>query len=189
MDAGFLAGQFDVALGYEEYVGTGTKEQQRRWGQVYGVAGLTEGQRRLIESFRRSMKVLVISGLWCGDCVEQCPLLQRIAEANARCIELRFADRDKHRDLASRCRVNGGERVPVVLFMAEDMELCGVYGDRSLSRYRALAAKQLGAACSTGLSSVPADELAETLQDWLDEFERIQLMLQLSPRLRQLHND
>jgi len=27
------------------------------------------------------------------------------------------------------------------------------------------------------------------LQEWLDEFERVQWMLRLSPRLRQLHGD
>jgi hypothetical protein len=27
------------------------------------------------------------------------------------------------------------------------------------------------------------------MQGWIDEFERVQLMLRLSPRLRQLHGD
>jgi hypothetical protein len=35
----------------------------------------------------------------------------------------------------------------------------------------------------------PPDELAATLQDWINELERVQLMLRLSPRLRQKHND
>jgi hypothetical protein len=34
-----------------------------------------------------------------------------------------------------------------------------------------------------------AEETAATLQDWLDEFERVQLMLRLSTRLRQKHGD
>ena len=54
---------------------------------------------------------------------------------------------------------------------------------------RALAAKQLGAACPLALVPPDRDELAATLQDWLDEFERIQLMLLLSARLRQKHGD
>jgi hypothetical protein len=77
----------------------------------------------------------------------------------------------------------------VVLLLAEDFELCGLYGDRTLQRYRALAARQLGPSCPTGLVPPPPDELAATLSDWLGELERVQLMLRLSARLRQKHND
>jgi hypothetical protein len=37
---------------------------------------------------------------------------------------------------------------------------------------------------------IPGDPLlALVTQDWLNEFERIQWLLRLSPRLRQLHGD
>ena len=52
-----------------------------------------------------------------------------------------------------------------------------------------MAARQLGASCPTGIVAPAADELAATLHDWLNEFERVQLMLRLSARLRQKHND
>ena len=135
------------------------------------------------------MKVLVVSGIWCGDCVQQCPLLHRIAEANPTAIDLRLVDRDAHRDLAERIRVNGGDRVPVALFLAEDFEFCAAFGDRSLHRYRALARSQLGASCPIGIAPPDQDELAATLGDWVNEFERVQLMLRLSPRLRRKHGD
>jgi hypothetical protein len=189
MDASFLADKFAAALPYERYVATGTDEQQRRWQQVYAAARLTEAQGRLLAGFTRDMKVLIVSGVWCGDCVQQCPLLQRCAEVNPARIDLRLLDRDEHRDLAAKVRINAGDRVPVVLFLAEDYELCGVYGDRTLNRYRALAARQLGPSCPTGIVPPGPDELAVTLQDWLNEFERVQLMLRLSARLRQRYND
>ena len=40
-------------------------------------------------------------------------------------------------------------------------------------RYRARAARQVGPSCPTGIVAPGADELAATLQDWLDEFERV----------------
>ena len=46
-----------------------------------------------------------------------------------------------------------------------------------------------GAACATGIVPPDQDEMAATLADWLDEIERIQLLLRLSPRLRQRHGD
>lgn len=189
MNAQFLNAKFESALTYDAYVATGTGEQQRRWGQVYQAVALTEAQGKLIGQFVRRMKVLVVSGIWCGDCVQQCPLLERIAQGSGGKIELRFLDRDLHRDLAEQCRINGGDRVPVALFLAEDGELCSVYGERTLSRYRALALRQLGAACEIGITAPPQDEIAATLGEWVNEFERIQLMLRLSPRLRQKYGD
>lgn len=189
MQASFLAEKFAAALPYDRYVRTGTEEQQRRWQQVYEAARLTDAQKTLAAGFVRDMKVLILSGIWCGDCVQQCPLLQRIAESNPTRIDLRLLDRDEHRDLTEKVRINGGDRVPVALLLAEDHELCAVFGDRTLNRYRALAARQLGPSCPTGIVAPGADELAATLQGWLNEFERVQLMLRLSARLRQKHND
>ncbi len=189
MDATFLSQKFAAALPYEAYLRTGTAEQQRRWQQVYEASQVTPAQAETARGFARDLKVLVVSGIWCGDCVQQCPLMARIAEANPARIDLRLLDRDEHRDLADRVRLNGGDRVPVVLFAAEDFEFCGLYGDRTLARYRALAARQLGPSCPTGITAPEQGEVAATLADWFNEFERMQLMLRLSARLRQKHND
>ena len=85
--------------------------------------------------------------------------------------------------------VNGGQRVPVVVFLSEDFYECGRYGDRTLSTYRQMAASSLGAACPTG--AVPAENnlLDQVTAEWLVEFERVQLMLRLSSRLRGKHGD
>ena len=115
-------------------------------------------------------------------------MLQRIAEASE-AIDLRWVDRDEHAELAEKVKINAGLRVPTVIFMAEDFETLGWFGDRTLSRYRAMAAKNLGPACPVPGAPLPDDELAATLQDWIDEFERFQLMLRLSPRLRHRHGD
>ena len=184
-----LADKFNLALPYDRYIATGTAEQQRRWKEVYDRAALMPQQSELLGGFVRPMNVLIVSGIWCGDCVQQCPLIQRIAEGNPGKIDLRFVDRDQHRDLAEQIRINGGDRVPVSLFMAEDFQLCSAFGDRTLSRYRSLALKHLGASCPTGIGGPDPDELAHTLADWLNEFERVQLMLRLSARLRQKHGD
>jgi thiol-disulfide isomerase/thioredoxin len=189
MDPKYLADKFAHAHAYEHYVHTGTGEQQRRWKDAFDAVSLTPAQRGVVGGFVREMKVLVISGIWCGDCIVQCPMIQRIADGNRSHLNLRFLDRDGHLDLANQIKINGGLRVPTVLFMAEDFEFCGAFGDRTISRYRALAAQRLGAACPTGIVPPGAAELSSTLQDWLNEFERNQLMLRLSPRLREKHGD
>ena len=189
MDIDFLSKTFAAAVPYDEYVRGGTDEQQRRWQQVWDVAGLADDQVRLIRSFTRRLHVLVVSGIWCGDCVQQCPLIQKIAAANSNSIHLRLVDRDAHPELSAELKINGGARVPVVLFLSEDYELCSIYGERTLSRYRAIARRQLGPSCEIAIAPPDQDEMKATLQDWLNEFERVQLMLRISPRLRQKHND
>jgi hypothetical protein len=79
--------------------------------------------------------------------------------------------------------------VPTVAFFSEDFTPVLFYGDRTLSAYRAAAAAQFGSSCATGMVVPPAEALAATTADWLDQFERVQLILRLSGRLRQLHGD
>lgn len=187
MNAAYLKSKFEASLGWEAYLAT-DGEKAANWRSCYDQARLSEEQRKLVKGFVRRMNVLCISGIWCGDCVQQGPLIQRIAEANSLC-KLGFLDRDEHLDLAEQVKINAGLRVPVVLFAAEDFEPVSIYGDRTLSRYRALAAKQLGASCPLPGAAVEPKELDAMLADWLDEFERVHLLLRLSARLREKHGD
>jgi len=189
INASYLSEKFSLAFPYDLYVHTGNEEQQRRWKQVYDAAHLTATQKELVAGFVREMKILIFSGIWCGDCVQQCPLIQRIAEANPAKIELRFVERPKESELVPELRINAGSRVPVVAFLSEDREWCATAGDRTINRYRALARSRLGPLCPTGIVAPEKDELDATLADWLTEVERVQLMLRLTPRLRQKYQD
>jgi thiol-disulfide isomerase/thioredoxin len=189
INASYLADKFASGLPYDRYLKTGTEEQQRRWTQVYDAAHLNEAQKQLIGGFVREMKILIFSGIWCGDCVQQCPLLYRIAEANPAKIDLRFVERPKESELSPELRINAGSRVPVVVLLSEDNEWCATAGDRTIHRYRALASARLGPMCPTGIVAPEKDELDATLGDWLNEVERVQLMLRLTPRLRQKYQD
>jgi hypothetical protein len=43
--------------------------------------------------------------------------------------------------------------------------------------------------CRTGIVPPEQEEINATLGDWLNEVERVQLMLRLAPRLRDKHQD
>lgn len=184
-----FADWFDQALPYEEFLQRhGSEGDRRAWAAVYERVILSEAQAALVAGFPRRMKVLCLAGAWCGDCVEQCPILARIAQCNPR-IELRLLDRDAHPDAASAMRLCGGARVPVVVFLSEDGHECGRYGDRTLARYRWLAARLLGDQYPGGPAPPDDGLMAAVTQEWLNEFERVQLMLRTSARLRQMHGD
>ncbi len=187
MDARFLKAKFDAGLGWEDYLAT-DPARAANWRRVYDRARLDDGERARAAGFTRRINALTLSGTWCGDCVQQLPLLERIAEAGPALV-VRYLDRDEHLDLARQVMINAGLRVPTVIFAAEDFEPVSVLGDRSLHRYRAVAAKKLGGACPLPGAPVDEDELRATLRDWLDEVERVHLLLRLSTRLRQKHGD
>ena len=184
----FMSDAFAQGLPFDQYIASGTPDQKLRWMQVTDAIKATEPQLSLFSTFVREMKVLIISGLWCGDCVEQGPMAHILAKLSDK-IELRYIDRDTIGELRDHVKVCGGTRVPVAVFMAEDFAHCSTFGDRTLTRYRAIQEKQLGTACSTGLFLPPEEELTETIQDWANEFERVQIMLRLSTRLRTKHQD
>jgi thioredoxin-like negative regulator of GroEL len=184
-----LKREFDRAGSYDSYLQSATPDQRRSWDAFHTKVTLTSAQRSLLASFTREVKVLVLSGTWCGDCVQQVPMFDHIAKASNGRIDLRVGDRDVHAELSEAVKICGGRRVPTVIFMNEEFEFIGLYGDQVLSRFRAKAAKTLGASCPLPGADVPADEIAATIEEWIREFERAHLLVRLSAKLRQKHGD
>jgi hypothetical protein len=116
-------------------------------------------------------------------------MLQRIAEACGPEVELRLIDRNASAELTDELRILGAMRVPMVVFLSEDWFEVGRFGDRLLTAYRAKAAREFGPACDSGIVAPPADQLAAEQEEWVGIFERMLLMLRLSPMLRERYGD
>ena len=181
--------RFAVAHPYEAFLENyGTPPQKDRWRAVRGEVKLTDPQKELLKGFKRELNVLVLAGVWCGDCSSQCPIFESFAEI-APVIRVKYIDRDEHAEVQKLLQINGGNRVPIAIFFSEDGSEVARYGDRTLSRYRQLVHDQVGESCSTGLAIGSDPLFVKVTQDWLDQFERAQWILRLSPRLRQKHKD
>lgn len=180
---------FAEALPYEAFLDRfATPAQRQRWDAMHVRFSLSAAQAGLLGGFTRRMPVVCLAGAWCGDCINQCPAFDLFARASS-AIDLRFLDRDALPEVRDALMINGGQRVPVVVFLSEDWNEVARYGERTLSIYRKLAADQLGPSCPTGLVP-PADEAIQTIAaEWLAEFERAHLVLRLSPRLRARYGD
>lgn len=182
------AAKFDAGLPYADFLKKyANPDQLRRWNDFHATVVLTPQQTALLQNFGREMKVLVVAGAWCGDCVNQCPIFLHF-EATQPKIQVRYFDRDDSPDLTAELQTCGGARVPTVVFLSEDGHVCGRFGDRTLSKYRSMMTTYAGPACPSGLS-IDGSLTEAVVQDWLNEFERIQWMLRTSSRLRQLHGD
>src|SRR5947209_7722008 len=131
--------------------------QKQRWRQVREQVTLTPSQRELLGQFHRTMNVLCLAGAWCGDCINQCPIFEHFAAA-APVVQTRYLDRDEHAEVQRALQINGGNRVPVVVFFSEDGFEVARYGERTLSKYRQMIRDQVGDLCSTGIA-LPGDTL------------------------------
>jgi len=188
-EAAFLKTHFEQALPMESFVSGLDLTERGPWHQRYEQLEITSAQQDVLDSFTRRMKILCLTGPWCGDCALQGAALAKLSHACTDFIDLKFLPRDESwAELIVSSMINAGTRVPVTWILAEDFEPCARIGDRTLSRYRSMARKALGPE-SNVLTSPPEDPVQEVLQEMLDEIERVQWMLRLSPRLRERHGD
>jgi thiol-disulfide isomerase/thioredoxin len=181
---------FQNGLAYDDFLLHYASETEKvYWQHVYDSVEIAPHQTQLLQSFVRKMNVLCMAGTWCGDCAAQCPIFRRFEQnANSK-IVFRLVDRDTDPCLAEKLRICGSPRVPQIVFFSEDGLLVGSYGDRTLSKYRELALP-LGRVASLTVDSRPGvNSQSAVIQDWLNEFERVQHLLRLSPSLRQKHGD
>jgi thioredoxin-like negative regulator of GroEL len=181
-----FAESLECSIFLERY---GSETQKAKWASIQQRVTLTAAQMQLVEGFTRRLPVLCLAGAWCGDCIEQGPILEAIARANPKAIDLRFLDREAMPEVTAELSICGGHRVPTVVWFNEDMQELARFGDRVLSKYRKLAADQLGPSCPTGLVPPDASLLSTMTAEWVDLFERAHLIARLSPKLRERHQD
>ncbi len=191
---GFWRDTFAGALPYAEYLATGPENHRKRWLSMERQVQVGGAQQQRLSQFTRRMNLLCYSGIWCGDCVRQGPILHHLAAAanavtRTQVVDLRFAERIDDSELADELRILGALRVPVTVCLTEDFFEVGRTGDRMLVTYRRKAQRELGAACDVGLVPPPEAEVATEVEQWLDHLERMQWMLRLSPMLRARHGD
>jgi len=179
---------FEQALPYEQFLERyGLEDARARWDRQLQRIALNEAQQRLLHALQRDVLLLCLASAWCGDCAAQVPILARFAEESER-VRLRLVERDSLPQLRDMLLINGGRRIPVVVFLSEDGHEVARYGDRTLSRYRYLARAELGEAIA-GAPQSEQELLDAMIQEWLNELERVHWLLRLSPRLRRMHCD
>ncbi|MSR53197.1 MAG: thiol reductase thioredoxin [Gemmataceae bacterium] len=184
-----LFDKFAIALPVADFLAKyGSPAHQARWKTTLDAIQLNDAQKHLLGSFKRDMNVLVLAGAWCGDCSGQCPIFDRFAEA-APTLKIRYLDNADHEDVQEVLSINGGKRVPVAVFFSEDGFEVLRYGERPLSKYRQMMKDSAGDSCPTGIGTSKDPLLVQVIQDWLNEFERVQWILRLSGRLRKMHGD
>ena len=184
----FFKSYYEKSVSYKDYVKTGTPEQNEKWQNFEQKIVLSNLQVNRVKSFKRKINNLVMSGVWCGDCIRQGPMFRAIELANP-IINFRFIDNRENPELLEELKINGAQKVPVIVSLSEDFYELSRFGDRHLSVYRRKAAQEFGAACDAGIIAPENNELELEVNEWIDYFERIQIMLRLAPALRERYGD
>lgn len=179
---------FRLGVPFQQYIQTGSPADNARWSRSLEAIQLQPAQSALLAGFTRKMQLLCLSGIWCGDCARQCPIIHKLA-SQSELIELRFVENVGVPELADELRIHGAARVPVLVCLSEDFFEVARFGDRPLATYRQKAGLESGPACAIGGGSAGDSNLNLEIQEWLDVLERAQLILKLSPMLRARYGD
>jgi len=184
----FWRKHFEASLELDPFIKSGKPEEVKNWRErAERNPDLTLDQRTRLEGYNRELNILMYAGTWCGDCSRQAPMLKKMADAAGNKVKLRLIDRESSKELQDELRIVGGLRVPIVVFLTEDFWEVGRFGERLLHVYRSKAAREIGRGSVEDTLSPSA--LAAEMSDWLEIFERMLLMVRLSPPLRKKHDD
>jgi hypothetical protein len=141
--------RFEQGMSYEAYKAQMTRNQER----------LEENERTLslaaedVAFFRelpQTLHVLVLAEDWCGDVINNLPVLGRLAAESGK-LNVRVFLRDQNLDIMDQYLKDGQHRsIPVFVFFDEEFRQLGVF----IERPEAISAKQ-GAALGELFASAP----------------------------------
>jgi hypothetical protein len=86
---------------------------------------ITESAKNL----KKNQTWLIISEGWCGDAAQNIPVINKIAELSEN-INLRIVLRDKNIDLMNNFLTNGGQQIPKLIILNEDLKAINSWGPR-----------------------------------------------------------
>ena len=160
------AERFAQGLGYDAYKEQMTRNQDRFQANERRVM-IGPDDLRVFKSLPRPFKVLVLAEDWCGDVIDNLPILGRLA-AESGTLDLRVFLRDQNLDLIDQFLKEGKYRsIPVFVFLDDDFRELGRFIERpqSVTDRRAAFRRDLYARNPEfGSPEAPVDQLPEDLR-------------------------
>jgi len=78
----------------------------------------------------KTVRVLVLSEDWCGDCTDNIPILNRLAEESGR-LDVRIVSRDAHLDIMDAfLKYDKFRAIPLILFLDDEGNVIGSLKER-----------------------------------------------------------
>ena len=125
--------RFAQGMTYEQFKAQMTRNQERFAANERRLE-LTPDDLAAFERLPRPLDVLVLAEDWCGDVIDNLPILGRLAEASGGKLNPRIFLRDKHPDLMDQYLNDGKFRsIPVFVFFDEHFKELGHFIERPAS--------------------------------------------------------
>lgn len=133
--------RFEQGLTYEGFKARMTRNQER-FADTERAVDLAEDDVAVFRRLPRPLNVLVLAEDWCGDVVDNLPVLGRLAESSGK-LNVRVFLRDENLDLMEQYLKQGQFRsIPVFVFFDEQFNELGHFTERPESVTSARAAKR-----------------------------------------------
>lgn len=120
--------KFNSGYTYDEYKVSLTRNRDR-FDENEATAPLEAAELQLVRSLPRPLKVLVIAEDWCGDVIQNLPILGRLAAETDK-LDLRVFPRDANLDLMDEFLNNGFRSIPVFAFFDDEFTELGRFTER-----------------------------------------------------------
>ncbi len=137
--------RFEQGMTYDAYKAQMTRNQER-FAENEKLLQLAPDEIAAFSQLSQPLNVLVIAEDWCGDVIDNLPILGRLAEASGDKLNLRVFLRDQNLDLIDQY-LNRGEfrSIPVFVFFDNDFQELGHFIERpdSVTERRAEQRKTL----------------------------------------------
>jgi hypothetical protein len=163
--------QFEQGMTYDEYKAQMTKNQDRFAAQERRVA-LDPADLEAFRSLPRPVNVLVLAEDWCGDVIDNLPILGRLASASGK-LNVRIFLRDQHPELMEQYLNQGQFRsIPVFAFFDDQFNELGRFIERPESVTERRAQRRLAifaAHPEFGSPEAPVDQLPEAVRVQLSQ--------------------
>ncbi|HLJ81027.1 MAG TPA: thioredoxin family protein [Ktedonobacterales bacterium] len=164
--------RFEQGMTYEQYKEQMTRNQERFAANERELM-LAPADLAAFQSLPRPLHVLVIAEDWCGDVIDNLPILGRIAQESGK-LDLRVFLRDQNLDLIDQYLKEGQFRsIPVFVFFDDAFNEIGRFIERTevVTERRAQARRELYAqhpefgSPETPISQLPEDVRVKLMEE------------------------
>ena len=163
--------QYEQGMTYDEYKAQMTKNQGRFAAQEQGVT-LDPADVATFRNLSQPLNVLVLAEDWCGDVIDNLPILGRLARESGT-INIRIFLRDQHPELMEQYLNHGQFRsIPVFAFFDDQFHEIGHFIERpeSVTERRAQRRSAIYAEHPEfGSPEAPVDQLPEAVRVQLSQ--------------------
>lgn len=123
------AERFNQGLTYDEYKAQMTRNQERFIANE-AAAAIDPEDKKAFSGLEKPLNVLVICEDWCGDVIDNLPVLGKLAEETGK-LNIRVFLRDQNLDIMDQYLKEGQFRsIPVFVFFDDDMNEHGSFLER-----------------------------------------------------------